>query len=119
LCLLCSTKGEKAANGHSLASVVPRAERLDELQARLAMEDFTLLRPFGPALSGALRNARRRADGVAMWEEEDYCWPPLAEERATVLDQYFDQLQGERVKCGEGWMSIAELPSLFPGLTRR
>jgi hypothetical protein len=56
---------------------------------------------------------------LAVWEEEDYCRPPLKEERAAVLDEYFDQLQVERVEHGAGWEQIAALPPLFPALTGR
>lgn len=100
-----------------LVSAMPRLARLSDLQARLAADEFGSLRPFGRALSGSLRNARRRPNGVAAWEEEDYCSPPLAEERAAVLDQYFDEFRTERVVKGEGWERIANLPSLFPALT--
>jgi hypothetical protein len=99
-----------------LVSAVPVAERLDELERRLAAEEFVGLRPFGPALSGSLRGARRRPDGMAVWEEEDYCRPPLAEERAAVLDHYFDGLEVERVERGAGWERVADLPPLFPAL---
>ena len=54
----------------------------------------------------------RHADGIATWEEEDYCSPPLAEERAAVLDNYFDQISVERVDAGEGWKRIEALPKL-------
>jgi len=56
---------------------------------------------------------------LAVWEEEDYCRPPLAEERAAVLDEYFDQLRVERVEHGAGWEQIAALPPLFPTLAGR
>lgn len=102
-----------------LVSGTPRADRMDDLQKRLEADEFVPLRPFGPTLSGSLRNARRRPDGVAVWEEEDYCQPPLAQERGAVLDPYFDQLQIERVNRGEGWERIAELPPLFPALAGR
>jgi len=102
-----------------LVSGIPRAGRIDDLQARLAADEFMELRPFGRALSGSLRNARRRADGSAIWEEEDYCRPPLAQERAAVLDQYFDELQMEPVEHGEGWERLTELPALFPALADR
>src|SRR5918992_3848634 len=93
-----------------LVSAVPRVDRLAELEAHLANEDFVGLRPFGVALSGSLRAAKRRPDGLAVWEEEDYCRPPLAEERAAVLDEYFDALAVEVVREGEGWQRIRELP---------
>ena len=102
-----------------LVSGIPRGDRIDDLQARLAADEYMGLRPFGRSLSGSLRNARRRADGTAIWEEEDYCRPPLAQERAAVLDQYFDELQIEPVGHGEGWERVAELPALFPALADR
>ena len=89
------------------------AGRLDELQQRLARAEFMSLRPFGATLSASFANARIGRDGVAVWEEEDYCWPPLAEERAAVLDDYFHDLRVEPVKEGEGWSKIATLPRLF------
>lgn len=51
-----------------------------------------------------------------MWEEEDYCQPPLAEERAAVLDRYFDDLSVEPVVEGTGWALIDVLPAMFPEL---
>src|ERR671914_817726 len=97
-----------------LVSAVPRADRLAELEAHLANEDFVGLRPFGVALSGSLCAAKLRPDGLVVWEEEDYCRPPLAEERAAVLDRYFENLSVEKVERGGGWERIAELPPLFP-----
>jgi len=97
----------------------PRQELLEELQSKLAGNEFVALRPFGHALSLALRRARLLPDGRATWEEEDYCRPPLAEERAAVLNRYFDDLKVEPVVQGTGWALIELLPPLFPGLTRR
>lgn len=97
-----------------LVSAVPKHGRLDELGQRLARAEFMSLRPFGPTLSASLKNARIRKDGVAVWEEEDYCRPPLAEERAAVLDDYFHDLRVEPVTQGEGWSKIGDLPRLFP-----
>ena len=97
-----------------LVTARPKPERLDELAAELEREAFRTLRPFGQALTYGLRNARRTADGLAQWEEEDYCTPPLAEERAAVLDDYFDRLRVEPVARGEGWQRLRTLPPLFP-----
>jgi hypothetical protein len=58
------------------------------------------VRPFGATLSASLKAARIRKDGVAVWEEEDYCAPPLAQERAAMLDDYFHDLRVEQVKQG-------------------
>ncbi|MBV8830978.1 MAG: hypothetical protein JO108_17290, partial [Acidobacteriaceae bacterium] len=50
--------------------------------------------------------------GTAVWEEEDYCSPPLAQERAAVLDAYFEKIKVEQVNEGEGWKRIRALPKL-------
>lgn len=92
---------------------------MPELQARLTRDEFVSLQPFGRSLSFSLRRARRLPDGRAMWEEEDYCRPPLAEERAAVLDQYFDDLTTQPVVEGTGWALIDTLPEMFPGLADR
>lgn len=91
-----------------------KLELADELGQRLRRGELASLRPFGAALTRALENARRDpATGEAVWEEEDYCSPPLAMERAAVLDRYFRDLHAEPVREGEGWQRIAHLPSLW------
>jgi hypothetical protein len=99
-----------------LVSARPIPHRMTELEAKLAERAFIGLQPFGRALTASLENARRLPDGTAAWEEEDYCRPPLAEERAAVLDHYFQDLSVERVERGLGWQRIGELPRLFPAL---
>ncbi len=101
---------------HYLVTAVPREELLQELLDRLARDEFMALRPFGKALSYALRQARLLPDGKAIWEEEDYCRPPLAQERAAVLDRYFGDLAVEPVVEGSGWALIEAMPALFPAL---
>ena len=95
----------------------PRAAKLEELEEQLRAGAFVDLEPFGRALTRSLRDARVEAVG-AIWEEEDYCSPPLAEERAAVLDAYFDGLSVEPVTQGHGWRRIANLPRLFPELAK-
>jgi hypothetical protein len=97
-----------------LVSAVPKHGLIEELGERLGRDEFASMRPFGRALSTSLRGARLRRDGVAVWEEEDYCQPPLAEERAAVLDDYFHDIRTEPVAKGEGWARIQALPQLFP-----
>lgn len=99
-----------------LVLAVPKHGLMEELSERLAREEFLALRPFGPTLMRSLKGARVRRDGVAVWEEEDYCSPPLAEERAAVLDHYFLDLRLEPVSEGDGWKRIEALPRLFPEL---
>ncbi len=104
---------------HYLVNASPRQELLEELRAKLARNEFVHLQPFGRALSSSLRKARQLENGRAMWEEEDYCRPPLAEERAAVLDRYFDDLSVEPVVEGTGWALIEALPAMFPELAAR
>ncbi len=99
-----------------LVRAKPKQERLPDLEKLLAQRALVDLRPFGQSLTAGLNGARVGADGVALWEEEDYCSPPLAMERAAVLDTYFDDIQVETVKLGEGWKRIRALPRLFPTL---
>jgi hypothetical protein len=99
---------------HYLVSARPLPNRLDELETKLTQRAFVDLEPFGRALTASLEGARWQPDGTAVWEEEDYCRPPLAQEREAVLDQYFEDLSVEQVERGSGWKLISELPPLFP-----
>ncbi|MCL6500185.1 MAG: hypothetical protein QN188_08820 [Armatimonadota bacterium] len=92
----------------------PREGRMAELARRLSAGEFLRMRPFGRALTKALEGAKLDpATGEAVWEEEDYCSPPLAMEREAVLDHYFDGLKVEPVRRGEGWTRVAHLPGLW------
>ena len=98
---------------HYLVRAKAITEKKDELKERLDAGEIRPMRPFGTALDYSLRHARRDAAGWAVWEEEDYCRPPLAQERAAVLDEYFVDLQVERVDKGQGWARLEGLPSLW------
>ena len=99
---------------HYLVRARLRPELAEELREKLRRREVLALKPFGQALTHALEGARRDpATGEAVWEEEDYCTPPLAMERAAVLDRYFLDLRVERVEEGEGFRRIAHLPSLW------
>ena len=91
----------------------PKPTRMAELAEKVQAQAFLTLRPFGEALSQGLKGARWESPGVAIWEEEDYCSPPLAMERAAVLDHYFDEITVERVNRDEGWTRIQPLPAIF------
>jgi len=99
-----------------LVEAVAKEDRLPELVERLEKDEFLSLRPFGVSVTFSLRGARRRPDGGVVWEEEDYCSPPLAQERAAVLDEYFEDLRVKSVQRNEGWAQIRDLPLLFPEL---
>jgi hypothetical protein len=87
--------------------------RRAELAEQLAHGAFVTLRPFGMALTQGLQDARIQPDGRIVWEEEDYCSPPLAMERAAVLDRYFTDIEVEAVRRDEGWAAIEKLPRLW------
>jgi hypothetical protein len=97
-----------------LVSAVPKHGLMEELSRRLAGEEIAVMKPFGRSLAYSLKNARIRRDEVAVWEEEDYCSPPLAQEREAILDDYFRDLRVEPVSEGNGWEQIEALPRLFP-----
>jgi hypothetical protein len=99
-----------------LVTASAKRDRMEELESLLRRNAFGALRPFGKALTRSLRDARIREDGTAVWEEEDYCSPPLAQEREAVLDEFFENLSVEPVRAGEGWSRIRDLPRLFPGI---
>ena len=99
-----------------LARPVP--DRLQELATKLGQRAFVELRPFGRSLTDSLQGARRMPDGTVVWEEEDYCRPPLAQEREAVLDRYFEEISVEPVERGRGWERIEQLPALFPALAQ-
>lgn len=86
----------------------------NKLESSLKDNAFINFKPFGRALTYSLRNAGVDENKEIVWEEEDYCMPPLAEERAAVLDKYFQILQIEKVEKGSGWEKIKTLPRLFP-----
>jgi hypothetical protein len=101
---------------HYLVTAKPKSERLGDLLANLRKRAYASMRPFGKTMTHSLENARLREDGYAIWEEEDYCSPPLAQERAAALDEFFDELEVAPVKEGVGWDEIEQLPRLFPDL---
>jgi len=84
-----------------------------ELRARLDSGEIRQMRPFGSALHYSLENAHLDPQGWVVWEEEDYCHPPLAQERAAVLDTYFTDLEVELVSRGDGWVQIESLPKFW------
>jgi len=98
-----------------LVTAAPVTGTLPSLKQRLESGEILQMQPFGTSLDYSLKHARVREDGTAIWEEEDYCSPPLAAERGAVLDQHFTKLRVEPVTEGRGWQQIADLPSLWEG----
>jgi hypothetical protein len=113
------TEGGIPKMAHYLVTARPRGNALEELSKKLRGKAYASMRPFGRAMTYSLENARIRDDGYAAWEEEDYCFPPLAQERAAALDEFFDDLEVRPVRAGAGWAEIEGLPRLFPDLGDR
>ena len=96
-----------------LVTAKPIRSKLNELRKWLDSGEIRVMRPFGQALQMGLDNARWQSEGVAIWEEEDYCVPPLAQERAAVLDEYFTELEVQHVNKDEGWKMIEPLKNIW------
>jgi hypothetical protein len=100
---------------HYLVKAQYKKDLLAELRTRLDSGEINKMRPFGTALQYSLDHARLDPQGqdCAIWEEEDYCSPPLAQERAAALDTYFKSLSVEKVQQGRGWERVESLPLLW------
>ena len=97
-----------------LVSADIKENKLNDLKDRVNTGELKKLSPFGKAITYSLKNARYDTDsGRALWEEEDYCSPPLAQEKSEVLYDYFEDIQEEKVSKGEGWKQIKDLPKLW------
>jgi hypothetical protein len=96
-----------------LVQAKPIDNLLTELRQRLDSGEIKVMKPFGQALQYGLDNARLQENGIAIWEEEDYCVPPLAQERAAILDTYSKELHVEKVNQTDGWKKIESLPRLW------
>src|ERR671930_340474 len=94
----------------------PRKELLENLQKDLSSGKISKMRPFGRALKYSLENAKidNENPDYALWVEEDYCSPPLAMERESALDQYFNDIEVSRMESEEeGLNMIKEKQSLW------
>lgn len=96
-----------------LVTAQPIQSKMASLRKWLDSGEIRAMRPFGQALQMGLDNARWESEGVAIWEEEDYCVPPLAQERAAVLDDYFTNIEVQYVSQGEGWKKIEPLNTIW------
>jgi hypothetical protein len=96
-----------------LVTAKPIQPKLETLRKWLDSGEIRKMEPFGRALHMGLDKARLTEDGAAIWEEEDYCVPPLAQERAAVLDAHFTDLKVQNVTRGDGWKQIETLTSIW------
>jgi hypothetical protein len=89
-------------------------KELSELRKELESGKISKLQPFGETLSYGLKNAKVTNERYVLWVEVDYCSPPLAMEKASVLDKYFDNITVEPVRSEEeGWNRINQITQLW------
>jgi hypothetical protein len=88
---------------------------LSRLRKELNSGEISRLKPFGKTLQYGLDNAKIDPNyGYALWIEEDYCTPPLAMERESVLDRYFEDITVKLIASEkEGLDRIANIPGLW------
>ena len=73
------------------------------------------MKPFEQALQYSLENTRMDNENpdYALWVEKYYCSTPLAMERESVLNQYFNDIAVLHVESEEEeWNRIRDKPSL-------
>lgn len=94
-----------------------KQDKLEKLKEKIKNKSFEDLKPFGKAITKSLENARYDPkEKKVLWEEEDYCSPPLKQEKAQVLNNYFKNLEIEKVNKGNGWKKIKNLPLLWENI---
>lgn len=101
---------------HRFVTARPILDRLPELRTRLESGEIESMQPFGASTTEALERARYDPDtGQARWVQQDYCTPPLAQERSAILDMYFEDIEvtDRDVDPSDGWTRIEDLPSLW------
>ena len=69
-----------------------------ELRRRLDDGSIAAQQPDGQELVDSLHRAVISESGDVRWSERCYCDPPLAHERATILDHYFDDIVAQPIK---------------------
>src|SRR5689334_11474778 len=91
---------------HYLVTAKPKSDLDGRTSGQSAKERILINAAFrqGTHLFAPKRATSRGS--YATWEEEDYCSPPLAEERAVALDKFFEDLSVASVRAGAGWQEI-------------
>lgn len=89
---------------HYLVRAIPRQGALKRIWKDLESGRIASMRPFGRALDESLRNARFDLRGHAVWEEEDYCTPPLTRGTVAVAPAAAatEPLPSSPVRCIQG-----------------
>ena len=78
-----------------------REETASDLRSELKDGSIAARQPEGQEIVDSLRRAVRTTVGTIQWTECCYCHPPLAHERSTVLDRYFEKFETEATRKHE------------------
>lgn len=76
-----------------------RTDTAAEFLAKLTDGTIASQRPDGAELLASMERAVIDASGHAEWSEMCFCNPPLAHERATVLDLHFEDIRTEPIEA--------------------
>ena len=75
-----------------------RTDTAAELRRRLDDGSIAAQQPDGQEIVDSLCRAVVTRSGEVRWSEMCFCDPPLAHERATILDRYFDAVTTEPIE---------------------
>ena len=75
-----------------------KTETAVDLHRRLDDGSIAAQQPDGQEIVDSLHRAVITRSGDVRWSETCFCSPPLAHERATVLDHYFDAITTEPIE---------------------
>lgn len=76
-----------------------REEIASALLEKLTDGTIAKQQPDGPELVASMDRAVVNAEGRVEWSEKCFCPSPLHHERATVLDQHFDEITTEPIEA--------------------
>ena len=78
-----------------------RSDTAADLRRKLDDGSIAAQQPDGQEIVDSLHRAVVTRSGAVQWSEMCFCDPPLAHERATILDRYFDGVTTEPIEVYE------------------
>ncbi len=78
-----------------------RNDTAADLRRKLDDGSIAAQQPDGREIVDSLHRAVVTRSGEVQWSEMCFCNPPLAHERATILDRYFDGVTTEPIEAYE------------------
>ncbi len=91
-----------------------RTDTAAELRRRLDEGSIAAQQPDGQEIVDALHRAVMTHNGEVRWSEQCFCNPPLAHERTTVLDRYFDDISTTAIEDYEQYDGTPFLDIVCP-----